>query len=442
MRVGVVKAEITPPIGFPLSGYRARSGVSKGVHDRLYSRAIAIESAAEKVILISVDVLGLSSSFVSELRKHISKATSVPCTNIMIAATHTHSGPHTIQTFFNANAPLDADYMSFLATAITQSGIEAWKMRIDARVGVGSCQVNAIGMNRRDPGQGAVDRQAAIVRVDRQDGSLMAVAVLYGCHPTVLGVGNLLITGDYPAATIETLEKAGADVFALFFNGAEGNVSIGRSSEMSAIGVQTRDRTFKRAWELGERLARAVLQILPEIQTSASTVIRVAHREESFAGRKFPPTNNLKSAVIHAHELSQRVRLDTQGATRAKILVEEVYAEARYNNACMLEKLNNIVPIEITGVRIGHLIFIGVPAEVFTETGLTIKASIYEHMFILGMANGYIGYLPTRKAYNDGGYEVEVALCDVDSERRLLRAMEQLAALLLPESATSSEGER
>ncbi len=45
MKVGVSKTKITPKIGFPLSGYRARVGVSDGIHDDLYSRAIAFEGS-------------------------------------------------------------------------------------------------------------------------------------------------------------------------------------------------------------------------------------------------------------------------------------------------------------------------------------------------------------------------------------------------------------
>jgi neutral ceramidase len=439
MRVGVAKAKITPEIGTQLSGYRARSGVSNAIHDDLYSRALAFEGTEDAAIFISVDVLALSSQFTLGIRKRISKDISVRYGNIVIAATHTHSGPHTIQTFFNADVALNADYMTKLASAITQSGLDAWQARKSAQMGVGSCQVADLGANRRHPSQGAVDREAAIIRADHPDGSPMAVAVIYGCHPTVLGISNLQITGDFPAATVEILERRlGTGAFALFLNGAEGNISIGRSSELSAIGVQTRGRTFRRAWELGERLAMAVLEELPAILTSTEAIIRVGQQEGSLKGGDFPSVSKLQEAAEKASEQA-KYDADRRPHLPANVLVEEVYAEARYNNARELEKLKNIIPVTITGVRIGEAMFLSIPAEIFTETGLAIKSNIYRRTFVIGLANGYIGYLPTRTAFEEGGYEVEVASCAPDSEQRLMRAASHLKAMLFPESSRNSE---
>ena len=83
MKVGVSKTKITPQVGSSLSGYRARSGVSEGIHDDLYSRAIAFDGTDDAVILISVDVLALSSQFTLEIRERISAATSVVYSNIV-----------------------------------------------------------------------------------------------------------------------------------------------------------------------------------------------------------------------------------------------------------------------------------------------------------------------------------------------------------------------
>lgn len=438
MKVGVSKQNITPDVRSPLSGYRARSGVSIGIHDDLYSRAIAMEGLHDAVILISVDVLALSSTFVSEIRKRIAKETHLSPDTIVVAATHTHSGPHTIRTFFNADLPLDTIYMKRLVEGIVHSGVEAWHTRASARVGVGSCQVSGLGANRRQPGK-EIDREAAILRIDNPDGSLRAVAVLYGCHPTVLGVNNRLITADYPAATIEALERdAEGNVFALFFNGAEGNISIGRSSELSAIGLQTQGRTFERAWSLGKQLADAVQAALPAIQTSNSPALQVAHEEIRLEGQSFPPIKDLRQAM----ESISKQSLLQAGSQKTKLLIEEVYAEARYNNARELEKLHNHLTMMVTGIRIGDALFVTAPTEIFTETSLDIKKKIYRNTFIIGLANGYLGYLPTQSAYKQGGYEVEVAICASTSEERFVHACQHLQERLFSQSSIPSTGER
>jgi hypothetical protein len=48
--------------------------------------------------------------------------------------------------------------------------------------------------------------------------------------------------------------------------------------------------------------------------------------------------------------------------------------------------------------RVGDAAFIAVPGEVFVEIGLTIKRRLPHLTFVVGIANGYIGYVPTREA--------------------------------------------
>jgi len=65
---------------------------------------------------------------------------------------------------------------------------------------------------------------------------------------------------------------------------------------------------------------------------------------------------------------------------------------------------------EIFGIRIGPAILLGINAEVFSEfTDMVRQRSGVDRCFIIGYANGDIGYLPTRAAYAEGGYEVDVA---------------------------------
>ena len=74
------------------------------------------------------------------------------------------------------------------------------------------------------------------------------------------------------------------------------------------------------------------------------------------------------------------------------------------------------------GLRIGTAAFVAVPAEVFVEIGLQIKARAPQRLFIIGIANGYIGYLPTRAAHELGGYEVVSSKCAPEAEGVLIDA--------------------
>ena len=79
------------------------------------------------------------------------------------------------------------------------------------------------------------------------------------------------------------------------------------------------------------------------------------------------------------------------------------------------EKLNIIqnrkpkgVRVEIKALAINDTVLIAIPAEVFVEIGLAIKKdSPFQHTFIIGYANGCVGYLPTGESCREGGYETD-----------------------------------
>ena len=91
-----------------------------------------------------------------------------------------------------------------------------------------------------------------------------AVSVFYACHTTTLGPDTLEITADFPYYTIQNLkESLGSDVEVMYFNGAEGDLSVGHKSDLSAVGIIAPNRTFERAKELGNRLADCVTRVFP-----------------------------------------------------------------------------------------------------------------------------------------------------------------------------------
>ena len=98
------------------------------------------------------------------------------------------------------------------------------------------------------------------------------------CHPTTLGPNTLEITADFPYYAIKRLREAlGQHVDVLFFNGAEGNVSIGHKSDLSAVGVIAPFRTFEKAEELGLRLADATLAGLAGLTLQAGCLAALSH---------------------------------------------------------------------------------------------------------------------------------------------------------------------
>jgi hypothetical protein len=274
LKAGFGRVCITPAAGAILAGFAARKRVCSGVHDDLFARALVIESGASVVAVVSADVLALPGDFVDRVRQAIARRVPIEPGSVMIASTHTHAAPVTISTFFNPDESVDSRYMERLAKAIADAVAGAWQSRADNRIGTGAGRVTGIGVNRRNPAGGPVDEEVGIVKIADPSGRTRGVLVNYACHPTVLGPDNLLATGDFPNMAVACIERElGAGGFAMYTNGAQGDISMGHSSELSAIGVIAPGRTFEHAAELGNRLADAVLTALGRIETQESAAL-------------------------------------------------------------------------------------------------------------------------------------------------------------------------
>ena len=429
LSAGFGKESISPPIGAPLAGFAARQGVCEGIHDELFSRALVLENNDRSVAIVSLDVLAVSAEFVEQVRSSIESKTGIKKDAIMIAATHTHAGPVTIRTFFNPDGSLDADYMRSLADAIENSVSAAWENRFEARIGVGSGYVDGIGVNRRTEDKKPIDDEIGIIKVEDATGTVKGVLINYSCHPTVLGSDNLLATGDFPYFAVDTIEKElGGDSFAMFVNGTQGNISMGHSSELSAIGIITPGRTFEHAAELGEKLGRAALDVLKEIKTTGSPKIETAVAAARFPIKALPdvPAAGVSLAAAEKHLAD----VSANGASSEQVMRAKsglLYASITDYYARETSKFSDgVLPVELQALRIENAEFLAIPAEVFVEIGLEIKKRAEHNTFIVGIANGYIGYLPTALSYPAGGYEVVSSKVSPETESVLYNEIKKL----------------
>lgn len=334
--------------------------------------------------------------------------------------------------------------MNMLARAIEDSVSEAWEKRFSARIGVGCGRVEGIGVNRRAPDKKPIDEEIGIIKVEDFQGKTRAVFINYACHPTVLGSNNLLATGDFPHFTVEKIEQAiGDGGFAMFVNGTQGNISMGHSSELSAIGVITPGRTFEHAEELGNKLADAALEVLPSIAVSDDAVISAATIPFPLPLKDYPPLADTERALQEAGENLKttgekydRKEIELEDFLHAKS--EHLYASITNFYAGETEKYTDrIMEIQLQGIRINDVIFIAVPAEVFVEIGLQLKKRAPQKTYIVGVANGYIGYLPTREAYAVGGYEVVSAKCTPAAHELFIDKAVELEKHLLGEATAA-----
>jgi hypothetical protein len=86
LRVGATRVDITPPAD------PAHPPPGKYAHEKLYVRAIVLDNGSARAALIGADQGGLFEAVWQAASKQIAAELNCPVENIVMSATHTHSG--------------------------------------------------------------------------------------------------------------------------------------------------------------------------------------------------------------------------------------------------------------------------------------------------------------------------------------------------------------
>jgi len=421
--VGVGEEIITPPIGTPMAGYR-RTDVSKGVHDDLYARSLILDRKdGQPILMMSLGIINLDYSYMDRIRNMINERTGIPKENIIISCTHTHSGPQISA----------GEYLEFLIERSVASALKAWENRVPGKIGTGSTVSLEVGRNDRRLEYGGLhpDPEVGIIKIENTKGKLLGLAFNYGCHPSALDLHNLEFTEDWPHYAIQKIKsEIGQNVWVAYFQSAQGDIKVGYSAELSAVGAEMPIRNFWWAEIKGKQMAEAVLKVLPDIITSNQHEIKVASDFFEFPLRESFPLSvkeaemQLKMAQTKLAEMEKKAE-----SIGKRVLdnykVEVFLAELALNTARWVEKNPNPAPVPYyqQAVRIGDAIFVTFPCEVFSEIGLKVKKkSPLEKTFIIGLAGGRGGYIPTAEEYLEGGYAAVMTIYSPKCEEALINS--------------------
>ena len=428
---GTANRIITPPLGCQMAGFDARKGTATDVHDDLHARALVLDDGRIQVALLSLEVIGVDRELADDMRGRFSANTGIPASNIVIAATHTHCGPVTFQHFFNQGQPLDSEYIRHLADQAVAAAEEAFAKRKPASIRAGMVPAEGIARNRRTDDGEPADREAGVIVVEDADGSPVAVLVQFSCHTTVLGPNTLSISADFPYGMGVHLRQAlGDNVEVMFFNGAEGDISVGHKSDLSAVGVIAPFRTFEKAQELGVKLGSAVLEGLAGLAGQAPR-LAVAQNTAMLPLKTYMPLAELTEQREAAHR--ELAALDQSEITKELLMAKQRWLFARIEEyyARLFEDAAGegakTLAAKLTAVRVGDVVLLSFPGEVFHGIGAEIRLhSPFAATMFLGLANDYIGYIPTADANASLGYEVVASRVTPDAASVLVNAADEL----------------
>jgi hypothetical protein len=435
LQAGAARVSITPPVGVPLAGYFAAEGrteTAHAIHDELYARALVLDDGGTRVAIVTLDLLSLDDEALDLVRAAVERMAGIAPAHLIVACTHTHSGP-IIAPFSPCDlvpGQVDEDYYRLLprliASAVATAGQHLHPALIGA--GQGSCAIN---VNRREflpdgtlrglpflgrNPAGPVDHEVGVVRVDNAENRQpIAVLMSYPCHPVVLGP-NLEISADYVGYALQFVEQVlGAGTVALFANGAQGNMNAiihpGSHADAEHLGHI-----------LGVTTARVALDLttFPGARISAATrVTRLPLNPASAPDRQQEYIRSLQSEYArftdaqdrpHAWDIEMRLAVASY-----RLRQREHLAQAH------LSAEVTAIGLRSESVSIG---LVSEPGELFCEYGIKARQkSPFATTLVLGLANGSIGYVPTPNVYTEGGYECEATNVDAGAGEQLCQTM-------------------
>jgi neutral ceramidase len=382
--------DLQPPVGMWMSGYAARVFPSVGQHDPITARALLMDDGAARVAIISCDLISFERETVEDLRARINERTGIPERNIVVACTHTHSGPSSMP-FRGVLGNVDREWLARVKTRIVDLVCSLPEKLQASEFRYAQTNVPGIGRNRQDGSRG-IDDQATIIGIDTLDGSPIATVLNFGCHAVVLGADNILYSADYPGAAVRRIESARGGV-GLFLQGTIGDVN-------PAAG----HGSFDLVDQVGTALADGALPALESAQGTRDVTLGAA---SGIMDCPLEPAPSL--AELDAYEAAQHVELAKARTAGDRIM--EGIADAMLDWASSARaavesgNVSATTPAEIGIVRINDLLLVTAPFELYSDIGIAIKQALrpWKAAYV-GVANGHLGYLATGWAKDQGGY--------------------------------------
>lgn len=422
-QVGFAEKDITPAIGMEQAG-----GYSKAFHTSFHDpckvRVGLFDDGKDPVVFVGVDALFVPRDLVLKAREGIKKQIKIDPNRIMIAASHSHSsGPVGIvqpkqydfandlvkKLAYEDSSVADSGYLLTMEKAIVDAVVTAHKTKRPAKVGVGRGEEKEVAFNRRlrmkngeawsHPGignpdiidyAGPIDPEVGVLAAWDANDELLGIMVNYSCHCTTNPGGISANWVQYLEQVLQGGLQTRATV--VFLQGACGDITqVDNKAKHRQLSGEAMSKF------VGGRVGAEALKVILGMPKSDEMPLGAEQKVWNIKRRAPSEANVAKALSI--------VKDGTQASSTQKVFAKETV---------MLDALVKHEPemeVEVQALQVGPAVFISNPAEYFVENGLKIKkGSAFPFTFVVELANGISGYVPTEEAFakDGGGYETRL----------------------------------
>jgi hypothetical protein len=420
---GAATANITPELGSPIVG-GFLPFPSTHVHDELHARCLVLDDGTTKLALIVCDLLGVHRSLSLEARKLIETETGIPSTHILISGTHTHSATNAHST--DPRAYLSdmelTPYQRFVARRIADGVRRAHNLLRPAEIAFGTVEAPEHVHNRRwhmkdgtappnpfgkidkvkmNPPSGSpnliepagpIDPTVSFIALREPNGRLISLYSAYSLH-YVGGVGSGHISADYYGMYCEALKNLipnsteDPPFVALMANGTSGDIN-----NIDFKNPRKSQPAYTQMRHVANDVAAKVHSALANLTWTTSAPLAARYRELDIQWRTIDPELLAwaKETEATTPRIQGKANLPLAYATRIQSLATP--------------SPETKLPVQV--LRIGDILIGTSPCETFAETGLEFKQrSPFKKAFMVELAHGYYGYMPTPRHFELGGYE-------------------------------------
>ena len=386
MKASASQVCITPERNVDLCGYVDRVQPSIGVLDDIYVRALYLEPGNEKLLWLNCDLISLSSDQVKRFKDSCREKYDLLPSQIIISCTHTHSAPCTI--YLRNCGERSRRYIKQLDQWLLDAARKALTNLETVQLSFAESSCFIAVDRRKGSHYRHVDYRLPVLALKRGNGGYLAILANYAMHNVALSYKNRLVSGDVAgyAASYAHTNLPGNPVVLLTNGGCANTIPIFTSSDRQDVIVLGK--------KVGEAILKATSETIPCTTNRLSSELVTVELSLDIPSRADVITEFRREQNKHSKNPAWSAALAAWKDETTRILKE--------NPA-------NTITAYIHVIHIGPVTFIGVSAEVFTQLAEDLRSDDDKYVYIIGYANGNIGYLPFRELYDEGGYEVDTA---------------------------------